>query len=150
LKKRGFQNFCKLEYREVNLAKLKEWIDNGRIDPNELITMKTMRDSGLINRKVGTGVVLLGRGGFKFKHKIEIQVSKATEGARAAIENAGGQVDHVYYNKLGLRAMFMPEWFTKKRRLMPRTVRFIPNKHTKVYEVVGSIPPARIEAENDA
>ncbi len=47
----------------VNLSQLQWWIDTGRIDPTQKITMKTMRDAGLISKLTKSyehGVKLLG------------------------------------------------------------------------------------------
>lgn len=42
----------------LRLDKLQKWIDDGRIDPNHVITMKTLVDSGLMsNIKYGVKVV---------------------------------------------------------------------------------------------
>jgi hypothetical protein len=39
------------------------------------------------------------------KQPLHLQVSAVTDGARRAIEAAGGSVTTVYYNRLGLRAL---------------------------------------------
>ena len=49
-------------------------------------------------------------------------MSKATASARDAIESHGGSLTTVYYNDLGLRALFKPDWFPTKGRLLPRPV----------------------------
>ena len=56
--------------------------------------------------RVGGREGCTSQGAGKFSHKIDIQISKATPGARAAVEAAGGSVTQVYYNELGLRALF--------------------------------------------
>ena len=57
-------------------------------------------------------------------------------------KSLGGSVTTVYYNKLGLRALLMPEWFEKKGRLLPRPARPPPKKWDH-YDTVGSLPPDR-------
>lgn len=46
------------EYQEVNLDKLQHWIETGRIDPSQPITMKHLLDSRCIH-KIEDGVKLL-------------------------------------------------------------------------------------------
>jgi len=43
----------------VNLDRLQYFIDTGRLNPNEPITLKSLKDSGMIKR-MGDGVKLLG------------------------------------------------------------------------------------------
>lgn len=66
----------------------------------------------------------------------------ATQQAREAIAKAGGSVTTVYYNKLGLRALTMPEWFAKKGRLLPRAARCPPKLEGK-FDRLGELPPKR-------
>lgn len=44
----------------VNLDRIQEAIDDGRIDPNSPITIKTLKDARIVN-KVEDGVKLLAR-----------------------------------------------------------------------------------------
>lgn len=46
------------DFEILNLGKLQEWIDQGRINTNEIITMKTIQDCNIIG-KVKNGVKLL-------------------------------------------------------------------------------------------
>ena len=48
----------------LNLRRIKEWIKAGRLETDGVITMKHMRDCGLIRRRVGDGVKLLAIVGF--------------------------------------------------------------------------------------
>ena len=111
LPKRGFHNPHRREYQWLNLYKLSSWIRQGRIDPEKLITMKTLRDSGVVGKKIKDGVKLLGAGHKEFSHKISIEVSSCSALARKSIERQGGQVQTVYYNKLGLKALLKPGTF---------------------------------------
>lgn len=63
-----------------------------------------------------------------------------SEKAREAIVAAGGSVTTVYYNKLGLRALTMPEWFHNKARLLPRPAR-PPPKLIPRFDRIGELPP---------
>ena len=45
---------------KLNLGKLQDWIDMGRIDPTQTITMKEIYDSNIVG-KIKHGVKLLGK-----------------------------------------------------------------------------------------
>ena len=45
----------------MNLGDLQLAVDQRKLNPNELITMKAMRDAGLASKKVDFGVKLLAR-----------------------------------------------------------------------------------------
>jgi large subunit ribosomal protein L15 len=47
------------EFVPLNLDKLQSWIDQGRLDPTKLITIKELNESGCVTR-VKDGVKLLG------------------------------------------------------------------------------------------
>ncbi|CDS04973.1 hypothetical protein LRAMOSA07503 [Lichtheimia ramosa] len=106
--KRGFYNIHGKEYQELNLDRLQHWIQSGRIDGSKTITMKDLLDSRCIH-KIEDGVKLLGVGAESFSLPINIEVSKASKVAVAAIEKAGGKVTTCNYNALALRAHTHPE-----------------------------------------
>lgn len=45
----------------VNLADLQEALDRKKLNANELITMKALRDAGVASKKIDHGVKLLAR-----------------------------------------------------------------------------------------
>ncbi len=45
----------------MNLDAVSKRIQQGRVDTSSVITMQTLRDAGLIGKKVSSGVKLLGR-----------------------------------------------------------------------------------------
>ena len=65
---------------EVNLDKLQDWIDQGRIDPTQQITPKELIRSNLIG-SIKDGIKLLGRGADALKQPIDIIVSRASASA---------------------------------------------------------------------
>lgn len=140
--KRGFHNPNSVHYQVLNLQRLKQCLDSGKLPSDTVITMKDLRDSGTIQRKIRDGVKILGRGASAFDKQVHLQVSDVSDSAKAAIERCGGSVKTVYYNKLGLRALFMPDWFERKGRLLPRPARPPPKKWDK-YDSIGSLPPDR-------
>ena len=89
------------------------------------------------------------QGASAFDREVHLQVSDVSESAKAAIVKCGGSVKTVYYNKLGLRALFMPDWFEKKGRLLPKPARPPPKKWDK-YDSIGSLPPERVVPAQEA
>lgn len=138
--KRGFHNPNKIVWDPINLYKIKEWVKRGRLPTGQVITMKHLRDSGAVGRKILHGVKLLSTGAEGFKVPLHLEVSQASEAARKAIEAAGGSVTTVYYNTLGLRALLKPDWFAKKGRLLPRPAR-PPPRLVGRFDRTGELPP---------
>jgi len=134
--KKGFRNRFARTYNPLGLDRLAEWIEQNRLDPSRVITMKDLRDSGAVRQKVRDGVKLLAASN-EFKWKVVLEVSQSSKAAREAIEKAGGKVTTVYYNKLGLRAHLRPDWFEKKGRLIPRPAK-PPPKLSEKFDQVGS------------
>ncbi|XP_010241718.1 PREDICTED: uncharacterized protein LOC104586246 [Nelumbo nucifera] len=139
LPKRGFKNPFTLTFQPVGLGKIANLINAGKIDSSELITMKTLKDAGAIGKQIRDGVKLFGRGAEQIEWPIHLEVSRVTARAKAAVEEAGGSVRRVHYNKLGFRALLKPEWFEKKGRLLPRPARPPPKQRDKV-DSIGRLP----------
>ncbi|KAL9224808.1 hypothetical protein vseg_000809 [Gypsophila vaccaria] len=139
LPKRGFKNPFSLEFQPVGLGKVCKLINMGMIDSSELITMKTLKDVGAVGKQIGDGVRLMGRGAEQIQWPLHFEVSRVTVRAKAAVEAAGGTVRRVHYNKLGLKALLKPEWFTKKGRLLPKAARPPPKLKDKV-DSIGRLP----------
>ncbi|XP_071717726.1 uncharacterized protein [Rutidosis leptorrhynchoides] len=137
--KRGFNNPFSLEFQPVGLGKIARLINAGKIDSSELITMKTLKDTGAIGKQIRDGVRLMGRGAEQIQWPIHLEVSRVTVRAKEAVEAAGGSVRKVYYNKLGFRALLKPEWFEKKGRLLPKAARPPPKQMDKV-DSIGRLP----------
>ncbi len=81
----GFTNINRKEYVGVNLDKLQEMVDNGRI--KDTVTMDVLVENRLASKN--DLVKILGRG--ELKAKLNITVHKFTATAKAAIEKAGGE-----------------------------------------------------------
>lgn len=90
LPKRGFRPLFPKRYAEINLARLQQAIDSGKIDAKKLIDEKILAESGVVTR-LFDGVRLLGKG--QIKTAITISVTGASASAIAAIEKAGGKVE---------------------------------------------------------
>ncbi|GJW05264.1 50S ribosomal protein L15-like protein [Tanacetum coccineum] len=123
----------------VGLGKIARLINAGKIDSSELITMKTLKDTGAIGKQIRDGVRLMGRGAEQIQWPIHLEVSRVTVRAKEAVEAAGGSVRKVYYNQLGFRALLKPEWFEKKGRLIPKAARPPPKQMDKV-DSIGRLP----------
>lgn len=89
LPKRGFKNPFRPTYAELNLDRLQEAIDRGRLDPSVPIDGAKLVAAGVI-RRLHDGVRLLGRG--ELKQAVTIEVAGASAKAIAAVEKAGGRV----------------------------------------------------------
>jgi large subunit ribosomal protein L15 len=87
--KRGFNNPNALKLAEVNLWRLQDAVDAGKLDVKGEIKGEALVAAGVI-RRVKDGVRLLGTG--ELKAKLNLVVWSATAGAKKAIEAAGGSV----------------------------------------------------------
>ena len=87
--KRGFNNPNALKLAEVNLWRLQDAIDGGKLDIKGEVKGDALVAAGVI-RRVKDGVRLLGTG--EIKGKLNLIVWSASAGAVKAIEAAGGSV----------------------------------------------------------
>ncbi|HFS66856.1 MAG TPA: 50S ribosomal protein L15 [Flavobacteriia bacterium] len=81
----GFTNINRKEYNGINLDKLQEFVDNGKII--DVVNMDVLVENKLARKN--DLVKILGRG--ELKAKLEITVHKFTATAKEAIEKAGGK-----------------------------------------------------------
>src|ERR1700740_2941792 len=86
LPKRGFTNVFRKEYNEVNLGRVQQAIDAGKLDPAATIDVETLIKAGVL-RRARAGVRLLGSG--EIKARVAITVAGASKSAVAAVEKAG-------------------------------------------------------------
>jgi len=89
LPKRGFNNIHALSFQEINLGRLQQAIDSGRLDAGAKLDAETLIKAGVI-RRAHDGLRLLGKGAIT--SKIEIEVAGASKAAVEAVEKAGGSV----------------------------------------------------------
>ena len=87
--KRGFNNANALKLAEVNLWRLQDAIDAGKLDAKGEIKGDALVAAGVI-RRVKDGVRILGTG--ELKSALNLVVWSASAGAIKAIEAAGGSV----------------------------------------------------------
>ncbi|MCJ8324833.1 MAG: 50S ribosomal protein L15 [Rhizobiales bacterium] len=89
LPKRGFNNIFAKKLTGVNIGRIQEAIDAGKLAKDATITAATLVAAGVL-RRVLDGVRILGTG--ELKAKLNFEVYGASAGAVAAIEKAGGSV----------------------------------------------------------
>jgi large subunit ribosomal protein L15 len=89
LPKRGFHNIFRRDYVVVNLGRLQQAVDDGKLAAGATINGDTLREAGLL-RRTRDGVRLLGKG--ELKAALTIEVAGASKSAIAAVEKAGGKV----------------------------------------------------------
>ena len=89
LPKRGFNNIFRKEYNEVNLGRVQQAIDAGKLDAAATIDVDALIKAGILRRALA-GVRLLGSG--EIKAKATFTVAGASKSAIAAVEKAGGSV----------------------------------------------------------
>jgi large subunit ribosomal protein L15 len=75
---------------EVNLGRIQEAIDAGKLDAGQKIDAAALVGAGVL-RRAKDGVRLLGNG--ELKAKITLAVFGASKSAVAAVEKAGGSVE---------------------------------------------------------
>lgn len=89
LPKRGFNNIFAKKYNEINLGRIQQAVDSGRLDGKKPITIEALKEAGLI-RRAKDGVRLLGHG--EIKGKLVFEVTGASGSAIKAVEDKGGTV----------------------------------------------------------
>ena len=89
LPKRGFTNIFRKRFNELNLARVQQAIDAGKLDAAALIDVEALVAAGVL-RRAKDGVRLLGGG--ELKAKVNIAVAGASKSAIAAVESAGGSI----------------------------------------------------------
>ena len=91
LPKRGFNSRkSKKLLDQVNLGSIQKLIDAKKIEENKPIDIALLRDVSLINKNA-VFVKLLAKG--VLTSKVKIEVSSASEKAKQAVENIGGELN---------------------------------------------------------
>jgi large subunit ribosomal protein L15 len=89
LPKRGFRKPNRARYEIVNLDRLQQAVDAGKLAAGATVTGETLLAAGIVSR-VRDGIRLLGNG--EIKAALTLEVAGASASARAAVEKAGGKV----------------------------------------------------------
>lgn len=89
LPKRGFNKPNAIELNEVNIGRIQQAVDAGKLDKSAPVTNEALLAAGVVS-KSRDGLKILGVG--ELKAKLTFQVTRASKSAVAAIEKAGGSV----------------------------------------------------------
>lgn len=84
----GFTNIFRVEYQVVNLERLQELVDAGRLNAGE-ITPESLYKAGVVAKK-NQPIKILGNG--SVTGAINVTAHKCSASARQSIEGAGGTV----------------------------------------------------------
>ncbi|KAF2276801.1 ribosomal protein L15 [Westerdykella ornata] len=106
---RNKYNPFKVEMSPINLDRIQSWIDQGRLNPNEPITMKELAKSRCLHGVKRHGVKLLGRNAEALTSKINIIVSRASASAIARVEALGGTVTTRFYSPTSIKRVLRGE-----------------------------------------
>jgi large subunit ribosomal protein L15 len=105
----------------------------GRISITDgvVLNLKDLVQAGMCKPSaIKFGIKLLAKG--EITTPIQLQVSRASSAAIQAIEQAGGEVTTVHYNRLALRALLKPDKFDtipKQARPPPKLQAYYTNWH---------------------
>jgi len=118
----------------LSVERLEQFIKLGRIDGGQLITMKTLYDSGCLP-KITHGVKLLSCGtqSLSLTRPLHVQVTDASEQARRLLESSGGSCHLVWFNRVTLRAHLNPLKFLRKYGRLPKHTGVPPPKKAAKY-----------------
>ncbi|GGK24781.1 50S ribosomal protein L15 [Salinarimonas ramus] len=89
LPKRGFNNPGARDLNEVNVGRIQQAVDAGKLATDAPVTVEALVAAGVVSR-VRDGVKILGVG--ELTAKLTFQVTGASKSAREAIEKAGGSL----------------------------------------------------------
>lgn len=111
--KRGFVNQMKREYAPLSIATLQRFIQSGRIDPSQPITIGTVVHSNAVHGlSKKQGIKLLGTPNPDLPlPALELELSRFSKSSAQAVIDAGGKVTAVYRNALALRQEVFPHKF---------------------------------------
>jgi large subunit ribosomal protein L15 len=90
LPKRGFHNLFAKDLNEVNLGRVQQAIESGKLDGKGVVTIEALVAAGVITHQAKDGVKILGGG--ELTAKLAFEVYGASKSAVEAIEKAGGSV----------------------------------------------------------
>ncbi|MDP4004859.1 50S ribosomal protein L15 [Methylobacterium sp. NEAU K] len=100
LPKRGFNNIHGQDLNEVNLGRIQEAVDAGKLDKAATVTVESLVAAGIIARP-RDGVKLLGVG--ELTAKLAFDVTRASKTAVEAVEKAGGSVTVAFASGVSTR-----------------------------------------------
>ena len=87
--KHGFTNIFKPEYQVINVGRLEQAVEAGKLKAGDTVTPARLIELGMLS-KLGDGLRLLAKG--TIKTALTLEVAGASAAAIAAVEAAGGKV----------------------------------------------------------
>ncbi|KAF4753272.1 Ribosomal protein [Perkinsus olseni] len=102
----------------LSLARLRKFIEHGRLDTRYPITQRHLFESRCVKR-VRNGVRLFNYNDYPFPYKVDIEVASVDQSSIDMIKRVGGSVTVVYMERVALRAHIKP-W---KFEVLPKTAR---------------------------
>ncbi|EGW33332.1 ribosomal protein L15/L10-like protein [Spathaspora passalidarum NRRL Y-27907] len=131
----GFNRAHRKIYHELNLERIQTFWDNGRIPlkEGETLTIKVMRDSGLITGNLKDGVKILANGKNDYNVPLSVEASKASDSAIKIIEGLNQTFTSRYFTKLSLKAHVDPDYFLLRKGYVPIPARPTHKRDIKYY-----------------
>ncbi len=121
----------------INLGKLQDFVDMGRLSTERTLTMKDLVEAGVATMSsVKHGMKLLAKGKERLRSPLKLEVSRASQSAIEALEAVGGEVTTVHFNRLALRALMKPHKFEllpKRARPPPKLLPYYTNYKNRGY-----------------
>lgn len=121
----GFKRPHRKIYHDINLERIQDFWNTGRIplNPGETLTIKVMKDCGIISGTLKDGAKILANGKEDYNVPLSIEASKASLSAIRAIENLEQKFTAVYHSELGLKAHVDPDYFYLRKGYLPLQAR---------------------------
>lgn len=121
----GFKRPHRKIYHDINLERIQDFWNTGRIplSPGETLTIKVMKDCGIISGILKDGAKILANGKENYNVPLSIEASKASLSAIRAIENLDQKFTAVYHSELGLKAHVDPDYFYLRKGYLPLQAR---------------------------
>lgn len=121
----GFKRPHRKIYHDINLERIQDFWNTGRIPlyPGETLTIKVMKDCGIISGTLKDGAKILANGKEDYNVPLSIEASKASLSAIRAIENLEQKFTAVYHSELGLKAHVDPDYFYLRKGYLPLQAR---------------------------
>lgn len=121
----GFKRPHRKIYHDINLERIQDFWNTGRIPlyPGETLTIKVMKDCGIISGTLKDGAKILANGKEDYNVRLSIEASKASLSAIRAIENLDQKFTAVYHSELGLKAHVDPDYFYLRKGYLPLQAR---------------------------
>jgi len=89
LPKRGFNSFKKKNYVLLNVGQIQKFIDNKKINTENIINIEQLIKNNLVKKK-SSSIKILGNG--ELKDKIKIETNLFSKSAKEKIEKIGGSI----------------------------------------------------------